>query len=310
MTESGRKRLCACGCGKNVTRGTEIRHQQGKGPATLASAILAQNRTLTGRIRKPESSRQSVQHQLVGRRAPVRNALGASCGHAGASGHAGAPERLTDDDYPMDDAGPSGVHHNTPTPPPIPYSPSISNALSAPCGLAGPSGHGAPDHFPDDYPTNDPGPSGVHHDTPMPYSPPPVPHSPPHRLRSEEGMPVVSNDVVTALSTTRRSQRVAERVHQIGRQRWGTNHAQYFTDERGDDLAEEEVAEDDLAGGESGDEGNIYVDEELSEEDDDIMAIAEPGQEGVSVWDLLGESFLQEASRIGMFSVECSGLLS
>jgi hypothetical protein len=26
---------------------------------------------------------------------------------------------------------------------------------------------------------------------------------------------------------------------------------------------------------------------------------AEPGQEGVSVWDLLGESFLKEASRLG-----------
>ena len=53
----------------------------------------------------------------------------------------------------------------------------------------------------------------------------------------------------------------------------------------------------------SGDESDIYVDEELLKDEDDTMAIAEPGQEGISVWDLLGESFLQEVSWIGMFSV-------
>lgn len=250
MSSSGRKRLCACGCGKNVNRSTEIRHQQGKGPSTLASAILAQNWTLAGGHRKRKSSHQSVKHQLVGRRAPIRKVLSASCGLAGASGHGGVPNCFPDDDYPMDDAGPSGGHH----------------------------------------------------DTPMPYSPPPTPNSPLPRLHSEED--VARNDVISTLSKTRRSQRVAERVDQIGRQRWRTNHVQYFTDERGDDPAEEEVAEDDLVA--DGDEGNIYVDEEPSEDEDDIMAVAEPGQEGISVWDILGESFLQEVSQIGMFSVECS----
>jgi hypothetical protein len=252
MSSSGRKRLCACGCGKNVNRSTEIRHQQGKGPSTLASAILAQNWTLAGGHRKRKSSHQSVKNQLVGRRAPIRKVLSASRGLAGASGHGN--NRFPDDDYPMDDAGPSGGHH----------------------------------------------------DTPMPYSPPPTPNSPLPRLHSEED--VARNDVVSTLSKTRRSQRVAERVDQIGRQRWGTNHVQYFTDERGDDPAEEEVAEDDLVA--DGDEGNIYVDEEPSEDEDDIMAVAEPGQEGISVWDLLGESFLQEVSQIGMFSVERSRHLS
>ena len=42
------------------------------------------------------------------------------------------------------------------------------------------------------------------------------------------------------------------------------------------------------------------------QDEDNVMAIAEPGQEGISVWDILGESFLQEVLQIGMFSVACS----
>ena len=72
-------------------------------------------------------------------------------------------------------------------------------------------------------------------------------------------------------------------------------------DEIGDNPAEEEVIEDDLVAGST--EGNIHVDEELLEDEDDVMAIAKPGQEGISVWDILGESFLQEVLQIGMFSV-------
>jgi hypothetical protein len=88
-------------------------------------------------------------------------------------------------------------------------------------------------------------------------------------------------------------------------------------DERGDDgaddPAEEEFTEDDLVAG--GEEDNTtYADEKPWDDENDVMAIAEPGQEGISVWDLLGESFLQEVSQIGMFkfSVECqcSRLLS
>ena len=96
MTESGRKPLCACGCGRNVTRVTELRHQQGKGPSTLASAILAQNSTLKGRHRKWKLAHQSVKHQLVGCHAPIRNALNASHSHAPShdiSGH------FLDNDY-------------------------------------------------------------------------------------------------------------------------------------------------------------------------------------------------------------------
>ena len=114
-----------------------------------------------------------------------------------------------------------------------------------------------------------------------------------------------TDDVVSTLSTTRRSQRVAERVNQIGQQRWGTNHVPFF--ERGEDPEEEEISEDDLvADGDDSEDNNIDEDSELWEDADDVMATAEPGQEGISVWDLLGEGFLHEVSQIGMFSVVCS----
>ena len=39
-----------------------------------------------------------------------------------------------------------------------------------------------------------------------------------------------------------------------------------------------------------------HGDDELEDED---MPFAEPGQEGVSVWDLLGEGFLIEVADLG-----------
>jgi hypothetical protein len=47
-------------------------------------------------------------------------------------------------------------------------------------------------------------------------------------------------------------------------------------------------------------EDYISGNEDLQEDDEEYaMPSAEPGQEGVSVWDLLGESFLKEASQLG-----------
>ena len=38
----------------------------------------------------------------------------------------------------------------------------------------------------------------------------------------------------------------------------------------------------------------------LELDDEYVMLGAEPGQEGVSVWDLVGKGFLQEASKLGL----------
>jgi hypothetical protein len=37
-----------------------------------------------------------------------------------------------------------------------------------------------------------------------------------------------------------------------------------------------------------------------SEEEEDNEMFAEPGQEGISLWDSLGEGFLREVSQLGM----------
>jgi hypothetical protein len=48
-------------------------------------------------------------------------------------------------------------------------------------------------------------------------------------------------------------------------------------------------------------EGSIDSNEYLEEDgSDNEMPSAEPGLEGISVWDLLGEGFLKEASRLGV----------
>ena len=40
-------------------------------------------------------------------------------------------------------------------------------------------------------------------------------------------------------------------------------------------------------------------------DDDDDAPFAEPGEEGISPWDILGEGFLREASQLGMLFWYC-----
>ena len=78
---------------------------------------------------------------------------------------------------------------------------------------------------------------------------------------------------------------------------WGSNHVrQFILDEESDEEEDEE---------ESDEEEEQLSDEEdylgsLEQDDEYAILGAEPGQEGVSVWDLLGEGFLQEASKLGL----------
>ena len=65
---------------------------------------------------------------------------------------------------------------------------------------------------------------------------------------------------------------------------------------------EDEVAEENRVMQEDGviEDEDFNSDEDFQEDEGEYeMPGAEPGQEGVSVWDLLGESFLKEASRLG-----------
>jgi hypothetical protein len=127
------------------------------------------------------------------------------------------------------------------------------------------------------------GPSGAGHDT--------------TQLATPAHANAAGNHDDYGLSKLWRSHRIADYVDRVRQQRWGSNHVQQFiVDEESDDDDEEEEEEEE--------------EEELSDEEDDsdsfeqeneyVMLGAEPGQEGVSVWDLLGEGFLKEASKLGL----------
>jgi hypothetical protein len=96
------------------------------------------------------------------------------------------------------------------------------------------------------------------------------------------------------LSTQRRSRRITERAERIGRVRWGNNHIQFIERVQREEREEEENSniEDEEDG-----MGHDLDDDELEDEED--MPFAEPGQEGISVWDLLGEGFLKEVTELG-----------
>jgi hypothetical protein len=101
------------------------------------------------------------------------------------------------------------------------------------------------------------------------------------------------------LSKLRRSHRIAECVDRIGRQRWGPNHVRQFIV---DDKEESEEESEEEAEGVTDGEEYLNGEDDFQEEEEDATPGAEPGQEGISVWDLLGESFLKEASKLGQSS--------
>ena len=100
-----------------------------------------------------------------------------------------------------------------------------------------------------------------------------------------------------SLSTQRRSCRITERVEQIGQVRWGTNYIQVIKREEREEDEEEGSSTEENSNMEDEENRMGPDDDELEDEED--MLFAEPGQEGISVWDLLGEGFLKEAAELG-----------
>ena len=98
---------------------------------------------------------------------------------------------------------------------------------------------------------------------------------------------------VYGLSNLRRSRRIADGVEKIGQQRWGSNAPVHFVN-NGEGSDEEEEEDPDME-----DKPISDFDIASDEEDDDEM-FAGPGQEGISLWDSLGEGFLREVSQLGM----------
>jgi hypothetical protein len=243
------KRLCACNCGKLVTRKTEKRHEAGQGPSHLMSSIIAQNQSLIRKTGRKKSSRPSLKQQIVGRPAPVRRALSLA--------RDPAHNPTADEEFDRND--PPGNAHDP--------------------SQATPEGNS-------DLQMGEAGPSGVYNDPTKLSSPPFVP-------------PLGADADAYGLSNLRRSHRIARCVEQVGLQRWGhNNHVRQFVIEESDQ--EDEVAEENHVMQEDWvmEDEDLDSDEDL-QEDEDEMPGAEPGQEGVSVWDLLGDSFLKKASQLG-----------
>ena len=90
------------------------------------------------------------------------------------------------------------------------------------------------------------------------------------------------------LLTVRHSNCIASKIAQVCQNCWGSGH-------------QELVQEDDLSGKMDTD-GESLGDEETDNEDTDWQRImsAAPGEEGISLWDLLGQGFLKEASELGV----------
>jgi hypothetical protein len=259
------KRLCACNCGKLVTRKTEKRHEAGKGPSLLMSSVIAQNQSLIRKTGRKTSSCPSPKQQIVGRPAPVRRAL-----------------LLAKDP----------VHNSTPGDEFYNYT--CNDLLENDHDQGCPSQANLEGNL--DVQMGEAGPSGTNNDPPEPLSPPFVP---PGGDADEYG-----------LSNFRHSHRIARCVEKVGLQQWGSNHVRQFVVEESDEEDEEDVAEENQVTQEDGVmEGDDFIngDEEFQEDEDDYETpCAEPGQEGVSVWDLLGESFLREASQLGVSTSICT----
>ena len=113
----------------------------------------------------------------------------------------------------------------------------------------------------------------------------------------DTGMGANLDGEVYGLSNLRRSQRIAGCVKKIGQQRWRSNAPAHITSNREEsDEEEEKDAEDD----EPFSDFDVASDEGLEGYEDDDGMFAGPGQEGISLWDSLGEGFLREASQLGM----------
>jgi len=124
------------------------------------------------------------------------------------------------------------------------------------------------------------GPSGVDHDA--------------TQLATPTHANAAGNHDGYGLSKLWRSHRIADYVDRVGQQCWGSNHVRLFIlNEEESDKEEEE--EEELSDEEE------YSDS-FEQDDEYTMLGAEPGQEGVSVWDLLGEGFLKEATKLGLSS--------
>ena len=249
--------------------------------------LLLHNRKKMSKLQLMSSSRHSQKGELIGRHAPVRQEF--------SSRKTSQPDRLPSEDpsgktgneyndFPVSKVGPSEVSPHTidfdmtwsAQHSPIPETQDLSPLHSSLMLLPDTDGH------------NQYGLSAQHSPIPETQDLSP-PHSSPMLLPDTDG------HYQYGLSTQRRSHRIAERVERISRVRWGTNHVQLIEREEREEDEEEAGIAGDM---EDEEDGLGHDDDELEDED---ISFAEPGQEGISVWDLLGDGFLKEVAKLGRY---------
>jgi hypothetical protein len=138
-----------------------------------------------------------------------------------------------------------------------------------------------------DFPMGEAGPSGVDHDTAL------LTHA-----------NAAENHDNYGLSKLRHSHHITDYVDWVGQQQWGSNHVQQLildeeSDEEGEEGEQELSDEEEHSNSFEQDDEEEYLDS-FEQDNEYAMLGVEPGQEGVSVWDLLGEGFLKEASKLGL----------
>jgi hypothetical protein len=286
------KRLCACGCALHVTRKVELGHLNGQRSALLAANVLSQNHSLL-RSRKQafkahqmSPARHAGKQELVGRPAPAhqaflsRKASRPSSENENLLGETGEAS-LECDDFPMSEAGPSGFRRDSPSAA-SPRTVNLDDSLSM---------------------RHSPTPVTVTQDLPPRTSPMPFPDHLPPRSYPTPLLDDADGHDQYSLSTVRRSRRITERVERVGRSRWRTNHVHFLErEEREEDGDEVSITEENL--NIEDEEDGMGCDHDEPDEpdepgDEEEMPFAEPGQEGISVWDLLGEGFMKEVAGIG-----------
>jgi len=112
------------------------------------------------------------------------------------------------------------------------------------------------------------------------------------------------------LSTKRRSGRIALKIAQIHERRWGSGNQELIQE---DENNEEPEAENSVLDGDeehfsllAGDDEDEDEDEEVEENDWQKLTSAAPGQEGIPLWDWLGQDFLKMASEAGALHIDLS----
>ena len=310
---------CTCGCGQKVTYATKTNHLNGRGKTSLRARVLEENESLRRSTRQQPVLLQD--HQKKKRSHPSSN-------------QTGNRKRLKADQLDVDLPAQAYADPMESLPTLVPNQ-GPESPIQTYTDLTELPPTSAPNQEPEFAIQAYTDPTELPH-TPVP-STSQVPEIPPVQASTDitestptlvpnqapEGSPVSQADAgpeelppapepdseiedgsADALSSARRSNKIAERTREVTKQRWGNNHLRDEipkSDGGGGGYRSEDEEDVDLnmtSDEDSYDEDREDDDEDREDDDDDLFA--ESGVTGISAWDLLGEGFEREVASIGM----------